>query len=140
MVNSNGFTCPLLGFCGRQVPDRFGGACAARPITTTTAISPTVNIARFISSSFGVAMLHRILSWDNRGPPSHLQRLTGAPARQALREKTRASAANEPRERSEPSKRLARERVGEFRLRQGYGGHRRSFSEGVPRGEAPRSE
>ena len=32
----------------------------------------------------------------------------------------------------------ASERVGEFRLRQGYGGHRRSFSGGVPRGEAPR--
>ncbi len=30
------------------------------------------------------------------------------------------------------------ERVGEFRLRQGYGGHRRSFSGGVPRGKAPR--
>ena len=26
IVNSNGFTCPLIGFCGRHVPDRFGGA------------------------------------------------------------------------------------------------------------------
>jgi hypothetical protein len=36
------------------------------------------------------------------------------------------------------SRARARERVGEFRLRQGYGGHRRSFSGGVPRGKAPR--
>src|SRR6185503_885426 len=37
---------------------------------------------------------------------------------------------------SRTAKRRAREPVGEFRLRQGYGGHRRSFSGGVPRGEA----
>ena len=57
-----------------------------------------------------------------------------------------------PRERSAPTQRRARERAGEsgaalgerssregeFRLRQGYGGHRRSLSAGVPRGEAPR--
>src|SRR4029453_17508678 len=47
-------------------------------------------------------------------------------------------ARGDPRKRSEPTKRRARERVGEFRLRQGYGGHRRSFSGGVPKGKAPR--
>ena len=60
IVNSNGFTCPPMGFCGRHVPDRFGGACAARPITTTAVASTTVNIARFMSSSFVRAMLHLI--------------------------------------------------------------------------------
>lgn len=78
IVNSNGFACPLFGFCGRHVPDRFGGDCAARPITTTAATSTTVNIARFMSSSFSAAMLHRIVarlrragvrwSWHNRRP------------------------------------------------------------------------
>src|SRR5207249_1200349 len=39
---------------------------------------------------------------------------------------------------SAPAKRRARARGGEFHLRQGYGGQRRSFSGGVPRGEASR--
>ena len=52
----------------------------------------------------------------------------------------RVSAASEPRARSEPTRRRARVRVGEFRLRQGYGGHRRSLSGGVPRGDAPRND
>jgi hypothetical protein len=41
-------------------------------------------------------------------------------------------------ERSRTAKRRARERVREFRLRQGYGGHRRRLSGGVPRREVPR--
>src|SRR4026208_1486837 len=48
IVNSNGFTCPLFGFCGRHVPDRFGGACADSPITQTATAATTLNIARFI--------------------------------------------------------------------------------------------
>jgi hypothetical protein len=48
MVISNGFTCPLFGFCGRHVPDKFGGACPARPITTTAAAITAVNITRFM--------------------------------------------------------------------------------------------
>ena len=59
------------------------------------------------------------------------------PDHRFLRE-TRASTASEPPERSEAAKRRASDGVGEFRLRQGYGGHRRGFSGGVPRGEAPR--
>ena len=55
-----------------------------------------------------------------------------------LSDASERAAASEPRDRSEPAKRRARARAGEFRLRQGYGGHRRSFSGGVPRGKAPR--
>src|SRR5687768_6833331 len=51
MVNSNGLTCPAIGFCGRQVPDRFGGVCA-RPLITTNAARTRDDTARFISSSF----------------------------------------------------------------------------------------
>ena len=50
MVNSNGLACPLFGFSGRHVPDRSGGACAARPITTTAAANAIVNTVRFIST------------------------------------------------------------------------------------------
>ena len=50
MVNSNGLACPAIGFCGRHVPDRFGGVCA-RPLITTNAARTSVNTARFISSS-----------------------------------------------------------------------------------------
>src|SRR4029079_15051098 len=48
IVNSNGFTCPPIEFCGRHVPDRFGGACAARPVITPAVASTRISIARFI--------------------------------------------------------------------------------------------
>jgi hypothetical protein len=48
IVSSNGFTCPLFEFCGRHVPDRSGGACAARPIITTAAATTIVNPIRFM--------------------------------------------------------------------------------------------
>jgi hypothetical protein len=57
IVISNGFTCPLMEFCGRHVPDRFGDACAARPITTTAVASATATLHASLSSSFVRAML-----------------------------------------------------------------------------------
>src|SRR6476660_4538075 len=77
IVSSNGFTCPLIAFSGRHVPDRFGGACAARAITITLVASIAINIARFMYSSFGADMLHRVgnLAGTTRVPDLYLLRI-----------------------------------------------------------------
>src|SRR5262245_8068203 len=92
MVNSNGFACPLFGFWGRQVPDRFGGACAARPITTTAAASTIVNTVRFMSApsvwrALRFDLLGRGDPWGAHGMPQlaeHAPQVARPPGAQAV--------------------------------------------------------
>src|SRR5437870_12078986 len=75
--------------------------------------------------------------WATR-PPWRRRRFGASAVAFAEAETERAGSLPRRSSKSEGGKRRARERVGESRLRLGYGGHRRSFSVGVPRGEAPR--